>query len=43
VIETQINTLLNWGFGSALAFILLVISVLMIVCLRKYIFLEDLK
>ena len=43
VIESQINTLLNWGFGSALAFILLVISVLMIVGLRKYIFLEDLK
>jgi putative spermidine/putrescine transport system permease protein len=43
VIETQINTLLNWGFGSALAFILLVISVLMIVGLRKYIFLEDIK
>lgn len=43
VIENQVSNLLNWGFGSALAFILLTVAVLMIIGFKKYLFLEELK
>lgn len=43
VIENQISNLLNWGFGSALAFILLTVAVLLIVGFRRYLFIEELK
>ena len=43
LIENQVSNLLNWGFGSALAFILLTIAVGMIVGLKRYLFLEELK
>jgi len=43
LIENQINNLLNWGFGSALAFILLIVAVILIVFFKKYLFLEELK
>lgn len=43
VIENQVSNLLNWGFGSALAFVLLTVAVLMIIGFKKYLFLEELK
>ena len=43
VIENQVSNLLTWGFGSALAFVLLTVAVIMIIGFKKYLFLEELK
>jgi len=42
LIQTQVSSLLNWGFGSAIAFVLLAITMLMLVISKKVLHVEKL-
>ena len=40
LIQTQVSSLLNWGFGSAIAFVLLAITMLMLFISKKFLHVE---